>query len=130
MPTATEPLVVLGIVLDSHNRVLLVRRVGEERWIFPGGQSEPGEAEAETVVREVMEETGVGCEAMAFVGRRTHPESNRAIVYWRCKALSAAVAVRDTKEIAQAKWVPLPESLDLLGMNIFEPVKEILLSST
>lgn len=129
MPTSTEPLVVLGIVRDSHNRVLLVRRCGEDRWIFPGGQSEAGETETETVVREVREETGVECQALAFIGRRTHPASNRAIAYWLCMPLTFEVKVADVKEIAQAQWVPVSESLGLLGVSIYEPVKQLLLSS-
>lgn len=130
MPTATEPLVVLGIVRDSHNRVLLVRRSGAERWIFPGGQSEPAETEAETVVREVMEETGVECEALAFIGRRTHPESNRAMAYWLCRPLSALIAIRDVAEIAEARWVHVEESLRLLGGTVYEPIQKILMSPT
>ena len=129
MPTSTEPLVVLGIVRDGYNRVLLVRRCGEDRWIFPGGQSEAGETEAETVVREVREETGVGCQALAFIGRRTHPASTRAIAYWLCRPFTAEINITDTKELAQAQWVPVSESLELLGVSIYEPVKQLLLSS-
>lgn len=130
MGMPTEPLVVLGIVMDSHDSVLLVRRSGEERWIFPGGQSEPGESEAETVVREVMEETGVRCEAVSFVGRRTHPETNREMAYWVCKPLSEVTLVGDFKEIAEARWVRIEEALDLLGERVFEPVREILKRSS
>lgn len=126
MGIPTEPLVVLGIVINSHDSVLLVRRSGETRWIFPGGQSEPGESETETVVREVMEETGIRCEAVSFVGRRTHPESNREMAYWVCNPLSETTMVEDSKEIAEARWVKIEESLDLLGGRIFEPVREIL----
>lgn len=129
MPTSAEPLVVLGIVLDGRNRVLLVRRYGEDRWIFPGGQSEAGETEAETVVREVREEAGVGCQALAFIGRRTHPASNREIAYWLCRPFTAEISIADKKEIAEAQWVPARESLDMLGGSIYEPVKQLLLSS-
>lgn len=127
MPTSAEQLVVLGIVIDSSQRVLLVRRVGDDRWIFPGGQSEPGEAEAEAIVREVMEETGVRCQAQSFIGRRTHPESRRNISYWLCQALSEVVAVADIKEISEARWISIGESLNLLGDKIFQPVKDMLI---
>lgn len=128
MPTSTEPLVVLGIVLDSNNRVLLIRRSQQDRWIFPGGQSEPGESQEETVVREVIEETGVECQPLALIGRRTHPDSNRAMVYWRCKPLSESIKVRDIVEIAEARWVSVEESLILLGSTVYEPIKNILMS--
>lgn len=129
MPTSTEPLVVLGIVLDGHGRVLLVRRRWEERWIFPGGQSEPGEQEAETVAREVLEESGVRCKAASFIGRRTHPESGREIAYWLCQPLSEQIAVGDAEEIAEARWISIKESLTLLGSRIYEPVRNLLISS-
>jgi 8-oxo-dGTP pyrophosphatase MutT (NUDIX family) len=128
MLTPAEPLVVLGIVLDSNNRVLLIRRSGQDRWIFPGGQNEPGESDKETVVREVIEETGVKCQPLVLIGGRTHPESNRAMVYWRCRPLSDSITVSDTLEIAEARWVSVEESLILLGSNVFEPIKDILMS--
>lgn len=126
MQTSTEPLVVLGIVMDGHNRVLLVRRCGEDRWIFPGGQSEPDEDEAGTVVREVLEETGVQCLTLHHVGRRIHPESHRELSYWLCKGHSDLITVRDTTEIAEARWVQPGEALDLLGGTLYEPVGKIL----
>lgn len=128
MPTSAEPLVVLGIVLDSNNRVLLIRRSGQDRWILPGGQSESGESEEDTVVREVLEETGVKCQPLALIGGRTHPESNRAMVYWRCRPLSDSITVSDTLEIAEARWVSVQESLILLGSTVYEPIKNILMA--
>lgn len=130
MPTSPEPLVVLGIVLDGHGHVLLVRRRGEERWIFPGGQIEPGERETETVAREVMEESGVKCQASTFIGRRAHPESGRNIAYWLCRPLSEQITVADTNEIAEAKWISIKESLTLLGSRMYEPVRNLLSSSS
>lgn len=128
MPPSAEPLVVLGIVINGSQQVLLVRRVGEDRWIFPGGQSEPGESEEMTVVREVKEETGVECQTLSFIGKRTHPESSRQISYWRCHALSEVVTVADIGEISEARWMPIGESVNLLGNKVFEPVKNILIA--
>ena len=128
MATSTDALVVLGIVADDHHRVLLVRRSGGDRWFFPAGQIELGEQEAEALVREVAEETGVQCEVLRPVGRRTHPETSREISYWFCKALTASIKVRDTDEIAEAKWVTIEEAFGLLGSSIFEPARNLLLS--
>lgn len=50
------------IVLDGSGRMLLVRRrhpPGEGLWSIPGGRVEAGESDAEAVVREVLEETGL-----------------------------------------------------------------------
>ena len=51
-----------GIVHDAQGRLLLIKRANEPgrgRWSLPGGRVEPGETDAEAVVREVREETGL-----------------------------------------------------------------------
>jgi ADP-ribose pyrophosphatase YjhB (NUDIX family) len=51
-----------AIVFDASGRLLLIRRGHEPakgRWSVPGGKVEPGETDAEAVVREVAEETGL-----------------------------------------------------------------------
>lgn len=126
MGASAEPKIALGIVLDGHGNVLLIRRVGEERWFFPGGKVEAGESEALAVVREVTEETGVQCRVLAAIGRRTHPESGRDISYWHCQALSDAIETKDIKEIAEARWVPARDALTLLGGSIYAPAQQLL----
>ena len=127
MGASAEPKIALGIVLDGHGNVLLIRRVGEERWFFPGGQVEVGESEALAVVREVMEETGVQCRVLETIGRRTHPESGRDISYWHCHALSDAIETKDIKEIAEARWVPAKDALAMLGSSVYGPVQKLLM---
>lgn len=56
---ATAGWVVLGLVLDDADRVLLIDQAWADGWTVPGGTHEPGESLAETVTREVREETGV-----------------------------------------------------------------------
>ena len=128
MATLANPTIVLGIVLNSRNHVLLVRRQGEDKWIFPGGKLEPGEDEAEGVLREIQEETGVQCQTLHSIGRRIHPESKREVSYWLCKPLAESITTKDTKEIAEARWMAIPESLDLLGGTLYEPARQSLLA--
>ncbi len=56
--------VVVGAAVVRHGRVLATRRAYPPglrgRWELPGGKVEPGEAEADAVVRELREE--LGCE--------------------------------------------------------------------
>jgi 8-oxo-dGTP diphosphatase len=55
--------VVVGAAIVRDGRVLAARRTSPAaaagRWEFPGGKVEPGESEAESLVREVLEELGV-----------------------------------------------------------------------
>lgn len=60
---------VRGIVLDQEGRVLLVHHsYGSEGWGFPGGGPGRRERLADTIVREVREETGVHCRVERLQG--------------------------------------------------------------
>jgi 8-oxo-dGTP diphosphatase len=55
--------VVVGAAIVRDGRVLAARRTAPAsaagRWEFPGGKVEPGETEADSLVREVQEELGL-----------------------------------------------------------------------
>jgi 8-oxo-dGTP diphosphatase len=55
--------VVVGAAIVRDGRVLAARRTSPPsaagRWEFPGGKVEPGESDAESLVREVAEELGL-----------------------------------------------------------------------
>jgi ADP-ribose pyrophosphatase YjhB (NUDIX family) len=51
-----------ALVQDDEGRLLVVlrgREPGRGQWSVPGGRVEPGESDADAVVREVLEETGL-----------------------------------------------------------------------
>jgi 8-oxo-dGTP diphosphatase len=55
--------VVVGAAIVRDGRVLAARRTtpasAAGRWEFPGGKVEPGESDAESLIRELLEELGV-----------------------------------------------------------------------
>jgi ADP-ribose pyrophosphatase YjhB (NUDIX family) len=51
-----RPTRVEGFCVDRSGLVLMVRRGGEQEWIYPGGRPEVGETPTETLSREVAEE--------------------------------------------------------------------------
>lgn len=60
-----------AVVHDGHGRLLLVRRAHAPSaglWSVPGGRVEPGESEAEAVVRELAEETGLAVRPVRPLG--------------------------------------------------------------
>ena len=66
-----DPLWLIGVtayVQDSHGRVLLDQRADTGEWALVYGINEPGEEPADTVVREVKEETGVDAVPTDLVG--------------------------------------------------------------
>ena len=68
-----------AVVLDEAGRILLHRRDDNELWSIPGGGMEVGERIADTVVREVREETGLEVEPEAIVGIYSNP--NHVVEY-------------------------------------------------
>lgn len=62
-----------AIVTDKRGRILLHRRSDNDLWGLPGGTMEIGESIAETIIREVEEETGLDVQPMYIVGIYTNP---------------------------------------------------------
>ena len=65
-----HPIPGVGAIVVSNKGVLLARRdkaPGKGLWSIPGGAVELGETQKESVIREVLEETGVLCEVIKLV---------------------------------------------------------------
>lgn len=76
-----DPLWLVGItayVEDGEGRILLGRRADTGEWALIYGINEPGEEPADTVVREVKEETGVDVVPIALAGVKA---SSKMVVY-------------------------------------------------
>lgn len=104
---------VVGVIRDDDGRVLLLKhRFWPEgrQWGLPTGYAKRGETFEDTVVREVMEETGL----KAQVNRLVRVESGfrlRAEVAYEGELLGGVLALNPT-EILEAGWFPaagLPE---------------------
>ena len=55
-------------IIDADGRILLIQRSDNQKWAMPGGALEVGETPAAGIEREVLEETGVRCQATRLVG--------------------------------------------------------------
>jgi ADP-ribose pyrophosphatase YjhB (NUDIX family) len=57
-----------GALFDEHDRILLVRRVDDDRWGLVAGWVDGNETPAQTVVREIAEEVGLVARVNRLVG--------------------------------------------------------------
>lgn len=64
---------VVAIVQDDQGRVLMIHKTDNNKWALPGGGHEIGESIADTVVREVKEETGYDVKVDTITGTYTNP---------------------------------------------------------
>ena len=70
---------VTAIVPNERGELLLVHKTDNDLWALPGGAMDVGESMADTVVREVKEETGIDVEVTGVVGIYTNP--NHVMAY-------------------------------------------------
>lgn len=62
-----------AVVVDDEGRILLQRRSDSGNWALPGGAMDIGETFAESVVREIKEETGFDVRIERIVGIYSDP---------------------------------------------------------
>jgi ADP-ribose pyrophosphatase YjhB (NUDIX family) len=62
-----------AVVVDDEGRILLQRRSDSGSWALPGGAMDIGETFAQSVVREVKEETGFDVRIERIVGIYSDP---------------------------------------------------------
>jgi ADP-ribose pyrophosphatase YjhB (NUDIX family) len=108
-----------AIVADGQGRLLMIKRghePGAGLWSIPGGRIEPGESDAEAVVREMIEETGLTVEVGRLIGRVQRPGLNGAVIDIRDYAATVTGGtLRPGDDAADARWVTPAEleSLDI-----------------
>ncbi len=112
-----------GIVFNEKEEVLLVqRRFPPLAWGPPAGFPDFGESPAETIEREVMEETGISCEILAPLGDFEYPEVNARLIIYVCAYLFGNL--RCSYESKNVGWFPIDDLPDELS-----PSKEVFLKA-
>jgi len=115
---------VTAIVPNERGKLLLVHKTDNDLWALPGGAMDVGESMADTVVREVKEETGIEVEVTGVVGIYTNP--NHVMAYddgevrqqcsicFTTRMLGGQLAT--SSETSEVAWVA-PDRLDSLKMH-------------
>jgi NAD+ diphosphatase len=100
----TDPAVIV-LVIDGDDRALLGRQGRwQPTWFSTlAGFVEPGESAEAAVRREVLEESGVHVDVMAYLGSQPWPFPCSLMLGYHAWATSTEIAV-DGDEIVEARW--------------------------
>ncbi|WP_445269030.1 NUDIX domain-containing protein [Streptomyces sp. DSM 41634] len=115
---------VTAVVRDEQGRVLLIHRTDNSLWALPGGGHDAGESIAQTVVREVREETGILVAVQDIVGLYTDPRHvmeyddgevrQQFSICFHARPVGGRL--RTSSESKEVRWVS-PADLDMLDIH-------------
>jgi 8-oxo-dGTP diphosphatase len=118
-----------AVVIDGQGRLLMIKRgraPGAGLWSIPGGRIEPGETDAEALVREMLEETSLTVQVGRLLGRVRRPGLDGAVIDIRDYAATViAGTLHAGDDAADARWVGPG---DLGSLDITEGLIEALTS--
>lgn len=114
-----------AIISDRDGRLLLIQRghePGKGLWSVPGGRVEPGESDAQALVREVREETGLAVTPGPLIGsvrRPGGPGDGTELDIWDYAATVVGGVLAPGDDADDARWaapgelaaLPLAEGL-------------------
>ena len=111
-----------GLVYDGDGRLLLIRRSNEPGrglWSIPGGRVETGETDAEAVIREMAEETGLTVVPGALIGRVRR--GRYVIADYHCTVVDGDLRAGD--DASDARWC---SAADLAALPLVDELIETL----
>jgi 8-oxo-dGTP diphosphatase len=102
-----------AVVKDDRGRLLLIKRghaPGAGLWSLPGGRIEPGETDAEALVREMREETGLVIDPGQLIGTVRRPARDGFVFDIRDYAATVTGGtLRPGDDAADARWMDASE---------------------
>lgn len=116
----TDPAVI--VLVTEGERCLLARspRFPAGMYSTLAGFVEPGESLEQTLVREVLEETGIEIEAVTYRGSQPWPFPQSLMLGFRAMARTTALTL-DPEEIEDARWLAREELRDPLRCPVRLP---------
>ena len=115
----------------ADGRVLAARSRGKDKFYLPGGKREPGETDAETLVREIREELDVAivpgsiAPAGTFEGQ-AHGKAEGTLVRTTAYTAKYSGTLRASSEIEEIAWLGYADRprVSLVAQLIFDHLHE------
>jgi ADP-ribose pyrophosphatase YjhB (NUDIX family) len=102
-----------AVATDEQGRLLMIQRghdPGAGLWSIPGGRIEPGETDAQALVREMLEETNLQVKVGRLIGRVQRPGLAGSVIDIRDYAATVTGGtLRAGDDAADARWVTAAE---------------------
>ncbi|MFC7382203.1 NUDIX hydrolase [Sphaerisporangium rhizosphaerae] len=89
-------------VLRDDGLLLVIKRRDNGEWVLPGGIVELDEGPRDTVIREVLEETGVEVEPELLTGVYKNMRRHVVSLVFRCRPVAGEA--HETDEAAEVAW--------------------------
>jgi 8-oxo-dGTP diphosphatase len=105
-------------------QIVVVHRPVHQDWSYPKGKLEGGETFEDAAQREVLEETGLACALLRFLGHTEYVDRKgrpKVVAYW-VMAVEAGTFVSN-EEVDELRWVTIGEAAPLLS---YERDRELL----
>jgi 8-oxo-dGTP diphosphatase len=105
-------------------QIAVVHRPVHQDWSFPKGKLEEGETFEEAAQREVLEETGLVCRLLRFVGHTDYVDRKgrpKVVAYWVMSAVAGTFAPNE--EVDEFRWVDMATAGQMLS---YERDRELL----
>jgi len=106
-----------ALLLDSHDRILLVEPTYKDFWEIPGGRIEPGETPSQACARELHEELGLRRETGRLLVVDWMPDPTRVLFVFDGGRLSGEEIANvrlPAEELASYEFLPLEAALTRL----------------
>jgi 8-oxo-dGTP diphosphatase len=108
-----------GLVVRRQSgelEIAVVHRPVHQDWSYPKGKLEEGETFEDAAQREVLEETGLVCRLLRFVGHTDYTDRKgrpKVVAYWVMSAVAGTFAPNE--EVDELRWVDVEVAGQLLS---------------
>jgi 8-oxo-dGTP diphosphatase len=107
----------------QDKRILSTRSYGKDKYYIPGGKREPGETDAQALIREIQEELNVQLDkqTLKYVGTfeaQAHGHPEGVIVRMTCYTADYTGTLEPGSEIELIRWFNFDEQSEIAGVDV------------